>query len=147
MTFQSLKGNEAFAQKDGDLEVFWNGGTTPGFPLEFQGETGLLLRCVGNIGIPLQMNQGIGPSSRDEEGKLGLFLSCGGKLSVPLEWTGILGTFLICTKGYKYPVTYQEGMWHFSRETLLWKRASSRGEGESRGFSRVVAGNLGFISS
>ena len=92
MTFQSLQGNEAFAQKDGDLEVFWNGGTTPGFPLEFQGETGLLLRCVGNIGIPLQMNQGIGPSSRDEEGKPGLFLSCRGKLGVPLAWTGILGT-------------------------------------------------------
>ena len=76
-----------------------------------------------------------------------LFLICGGKLSVPLEWTGILGTFLICTKGYKYPVTYQEGMWHFSRETLLWKKASSRVEGKSRGFSRVVAGSLGFISS
>ena len=32
-------------------------------------------------------------------------------------------------------------------ETLLWKRASSHGEGESCGFSRVAAGNLGFISS
>ena len=57
---------------------------TPGVPLEFQAETGFLLRCDGNIRIPLQTKQGIGPSSRDEEGKPGLFLSCSGKLSVLL---------------------------------------------------------------
>ena len=71
---------------DGDIGVFLNGGTTPGVPLEFQGETCLRLRCDRNIGIHLQMKQGIGPSSRDEERKPGLFLSCGGKLGVPLEW-------------------------------------------------------------
>ena len=70
----------------GDTRVFSIGGTTPGVHLKFQGETGLLLMCNGTIGIPLQMKQGIGPSSRDEEGEPGLFLSCGGKLGVPLEW-------------------------------------------------------------
>ena len=69
---------------DGDIGDFSNGGTTTGVRLEFQGETCLLLRCDRNIGIPLQMKQGIGSSSGDEDGKLGLFLSCGGKLSVPL---------------------------------------------------------------
>ena len=34
-----------------------------------------------------------------------------------------------------------------SLETLQQKRASSRVESESPGFSRVVAGNLGFLSS
>ena len=83
--FQLLKGNEALSRVDGDIGVFSNGGTILGVRLEFQGESSLLLRCDRNIGIPLQMKQGIGPSSRDEEGKLGLFLSCGGKLDVPLE--------------------------------------------------------------
>ena len=72
---------------DGDIGVFSNGGTTPGVPLQFQGETSLLLKCDGNIGIPLQIKQGNGPLSGNEEGKPGLFLSCGGKLGVPLEWS------------------------------------------------------------
>ena len=86
VTFESLEGNGALSQVDGDIGVFSNGGMTPGVPLEFQGETSLLLRCDGNAGIHLQMKQGNGPSSRDEEGKPGLFLSCGRKFGVPLEW-------------------------------------------------------------
>jgi len=39
---------------DGDIRVFSNGSTTTGVALEFQGETGLLLRYDGNVGIPLQ---------------------------------------------------------------------------------------------
>ena len=58
----------------------------PRVPLQFQVETGLLLRGNGDIGIPFQTKQGNRPSSRVEEGKTGLFLSCGGKLSIPLEW-------------------------------------------------------------
>ena len=85
VTFKSLQGNEALSRVDGDIRVFSKGGMTPGVPLEFQGETGLILRCDGNVRIPLQMKQGNGPSSRDEEGKMGLFLSCGRKLGVPLE--------------------------------------------------------------
>ena len=85
VTLESLQGNEALSRVDGAIGVFSNHGTTPGIRLKFQGETGLLLRCDRNIGIPLQTKQGIGPSSRDEEEKPGLFLSCGGKLSVPLE--------------------------------------------------------------
>ena len=69
VTFESLQGNEALSRVDGDIGVFLNGGTTPGVPLEFQGETCLRLRCDRNIGIHLQMKQGIGPSSRDEERK------------------------------------------------------------------------------
>ena len=70
---------------DGYIRVFSNGVPDPGVPLEFQGETGLLLMCDGNIRIPLQMKQVIEPSPRDEKGNLGLFLSCGEKLRVPLQ--------------------------------------------------------------
>ena len=94
VTFQSLQGNEALSLVVGDIGVFLNSGTTRGVPLEFQGETGLLLRCDRNIRIPLQTKQGNGPSSRVEEGKPGLFLNCGGKLGVPLEWRRVCwGTF------------------------------------------------------
>ena len=86
MTFESLQENEALSRVHGDIRVFSNGGTNPGVRLEFKGETGLLLRCDGNIGIPLQTKQGNGTSSLDEEGKPGLFLSCCGKLIVPLWW-------------------------------------------------------------
>ena len=57
----------------------------PRVPLQFQFETGLLLRGDGDPGIPFQTKQGNRHSSRVEEGKTGLFLSCSGKLSIPLE--------------------------------------------------------------
>ena len=59
---------------------------TPEDALEFQGETGLLLRGDSNVEIPLLMKQHNRQSSRVEEGKTGLFLSCGRKLGIPLEW-------------------------------------------------------------
>ena len=89
VTFESLQGNEALSPVDRDIGVFSYGGTTPGVPLEFQCQSGLLLRCDGNLRIPLQMKQGNGPSSRDEDMNPGLFLNCGEKLGVPLEWRRI----------------------------------------------------------
>ena len=61
--FESLQGNQAVSCVDGDIGVFSTCDTTSEVPLEFQGETGLLLRCEGNVGIPLQMKQGNGHSS------------------------------------------------------------------------------------
>ena len=75
MTFESLQGNEALSRVDGDIWVFSTSDPTPGVPLKFQGETGLLLSWDGNVGIPLQTKHGNESSSRDEEGKMGLFLS------------------------------------------------------------------------
>ena len=54
VTFESLQGNVVLSRVDGDIRVFLNGSTTTGVALEFQGETGLLLRCDGNVGIPFQ---------------------------------------------------------------------------------------------
>ena len=59
VAFESLQGNKALCRVDGDIGVFSNCGTTPGVLLEFQGETGLLVRCDGNVGIPLQMKSGL----------------------------------------------------------------------------------------
>ena len=82
--FDSWQGNQALSHVDGDISVFWTCGMTPGIPLEFQGETGLLLRCDMNVQIPYPMKQGNGPPYRGKE-KTGVFLSWGGTLGVPLQ--------------------------------------------------------------
>ena len=56
----------------------------PQVPLQFQFETGFLLRGDGDPSIPFQMKQGNRPSSRVEEGKTGLLLGFGEKFSVPV---------------------------------------------------------------
>ena len=86
VTFELLQGNEALSRVYGYIGVCPNGGMTPEGPLEFQCETGLLLVCDRNVGIPLQTKQGNGPSSRDVEGNPGHLFNCGGKLGLPLEW-------------------------------------------------------------
>ena len=45
----------------------------------------LLLSCDGNASIRSPKNQGMGPSSWDEEREVVLFLSCGMTFDVPLE--------------------------------------------------------------
>ena len=49
-------------------------------------------------------------------------------------------------RGVKDPFEAQEGRWDFSRDDDR-KRASSRVQGRISWFSRVPAGNLGFLSS
>ena len=71
VTFELLQGNEALSRVYGYIGVCPNGGMTPEVPLEFQCETGFLLRCDGNVGIPFQTKQENRPSSRDEEGQRG----------------------------------------------------------------------------
>ena len=100
---------------------------TPGDAPEFQGETGLLLRGNGNIGIPFWTKQGNRPSSRVEEGENGALLElwCETRCSSRVGM-GILGTFLSCIKGVKFPFVFQEGTWDFSRKTALEKGLISR---------------------
>ena len=71
MTFELLHGNEALSRVDGDIRVFSKGGMTPGVPLEFQGETSLILRCDVNVRIPLQMKQGMDLHLERRRGKRG----------------------------------------------------------------------------
>ena len=102
----------------------------------------LLLKCVGNAGIPFPMKQGNGPSSRDEEGKTGLFLSCGGTLSVTLE----SGNFLSCIKGVKDPFEAQGGKWDFSWDTVGERGLISHWE-ENLLLFLFAAGKTGFLLS
>ena len=69
---------------DQEIGVFQNVAQHMKLPLEFQCETGLLLRCDGKVGIPIQTKQGIDPHvkmRREERAQI----SCAGKLSVRFE--------------------------------------------------------------
>ena len=70
---------------DGGIGVFTNWRENSWEALEFQGETGLLLTCDGNVGIPVLTKQGNHHLER-RRGTTGLFLSCVVKHSVPLQW-------------------------------------------------------------
>ena len=95
---------------------------TPGDALEFQGETGPLLRGNGNVGIPFPMKQGNRPTSRVEEGENGALLEFWHETrGFSQVGTGILWTFLSCIKGVNYPFAFQERTWGFSRDTALEK--------------------------
>ena len=114
---------------------------------EFQGETGLLLRYEGKVGISLGSKRGIRPqleirwvtqgSSRVVASNSGILSSFDGSLSEQLE----------LHKGSE--VSYQ-----VLRGNLGLLSRSCRGKGphlvlkgESCGFSRVVAGSFGFLST
>ena len=116
---------------------------TPRNVLEFQGETGLLLRGDSNIGIPFLTKQRNRHSCQVEEGKTGLFLSCGVKLGVPFTWGRVsLGPSSVASR-------VSSTLSRFKRErgvsvqTLLWKRASSHVEGRILWFFSSCGGKLG----
>ena len=69
---------------DWEIGVFQNVAQPTRVPLEFQCETGLLLRCNGKVGIPFQTKQGNCPHVEIRRGK-GLRLIGAVKLCVPLE--------------------------------------------------------------
>ena len=70
-TFESVQGHQALSRVDGEISDFGIVARPTRVPFQFQCETGLLLRCNGNVGIPFQTKQGNRPSSRDEEGQMG----------------------------------------------------------------------------
>ena len=67
--FESVQGHQALSRVDGEISDFGIVARPTRVPFQFQCETGLLLRCNGNVGIPFQTKQGNQPSSRDEEGQ------------------------------------------------------------------------------
>ena len=93
---------------------------TLGDVLEFQGETGLLLRDDGNAGIPFPTKQGNRPSCRVEEGENRAIFELWHETQFSSRvGMGILGIFLSCIKGVKYPFTFQKGTWDFSGNSGL----------------------------
>ena len=83
-------------------------------PLKFQGETGLLLRCDGNVGFPFQKKQGNRPSCRDQEGRRGSDEVVPGTSVFPLSESGMSRNFWGRIKGAKYRFALQDGTWDFS---------------------------------
>ena len=69
--FESVQGYQALSRVDGEISAFGIVARPTRVPVEFQCETGLLLRGNGNVGIPFQTKPGNRPSSRDEEGQRG----------------------------------------------------------------------------
>ena len=65
--FESVQRHQALCQVDGEIGVYWIVPRPTKVPVEFQCETGLLLRCDGIVGIPFQTKQGNRHSSRNEE--------------------------------------------------------------------------------
>ena len=64
-------------------------GTTHVARLEFSRETGLILRCAGKGGNPLQTNQGNRPTARDQKGRRGSDEVVPGTSVVPSSETGM----------------------------------------------------------
>ena len=70
--YSEFHSTQALSRVDGEIGDFGIMALPTRVPVEFQCETGLLLRCDGNVGIPFQTKQGNRPSSRVEQGKTGL---------------------------------------------------------------------------
>ena len=67
--YSGFHSNQALSRVDGEMGVFGIVTEPTRFPVECQGETGLLLSCDGNVGIPFQTKQENRLSSRDKEGQ------------------------------------------------------------------------------
>ena len=81
--------------------------------LEFLCETGLILRCDGNVGKPFQTKQGNQPSCRDQKGSRGSDKVVLGTSVFLSSETGMSGNFLGRIKGAKYRCDLQDGTWDF----------------------------------
>ena len=119
--FESVQGRQALSRVDGEIGDFGIMALPTRVPVEFQCETGLLLRCDGNVGIPFQTKQGNRPSSRVEQGKRGLLLSCSWKLSVALESERISREALGFHKGCQVPFRLTRGNVGFLRKCCIVK--------------------------
>ena len=67
--YSEFHSTQALSRVDGEMGVFGIVTEPTRFPVECQGETGLLLSCDGNVGIPFQTKQENRLSSRDKEGQ------------------------------------------------------------------------------
>ena len=67
--YSGFHSNQALSRVDGEMGVFGIVTQPTKFPVECQGETGILLSCYGNVGVPFRTKQENRPSSRDEEGQ------------------------------------------------------------------------------
>ena len=105
------------------------------------------MRCNGNDRIPFSTKQGKGPSSQDEGGKTGLFLCCVRTLGLGSSAAGYVRELLQLPQGGQGPFRGSRGKVGFLSRCCSGKGPHFALRGQSPGFSRVDAGNFGFLSS
>ena len=86
LAFESLQGNHASPRGRGTWCPFHLRQQTQGPSHIPIAERSLLLKCLWEVGIPLESKPGNQLSSRDDLGYMELFLHCCAELGVPLDW-------------------------------------------------------------
>ena len=69
VAFEEVSGHRVLLRVSRDIGVFRHVTPPTSLRLEFPRETGLILRCTGNVGKPFQTRQGNRPSCREQEGR------------------------------------------------------------------------------
>ena len=105
------------------------------------------MRYDRNAWIPFPTKQGKGPSSLDEEGKQSSSLVVAGPSVFLSSGDRYVGTLLELHQGCQGPFRGSRGKIGFLSRHRSGKGPHLALTGESPGFSRVVAVNLGFLSS
>ena len=83
-------------------------------PLKFQFETGLLLKCDGKVGIPLQTGRGIEPHVEIRRGEGAQIKLCQETRYSSQVRMVCQGTLSVASTVFKYRFEFQEGTWDFS---------------------------------
>ena len=114
MAFEKVSGHGVLVKSGPGNQGFWKVAPPTRLRLEFPRETGLILKCDGKVGNPLQTKRGNGVSCRDQEGSRGSDEVVPGTSVFLSSETGMLGDTLRRIKGAKYPNDLQLGTWDFS---------------------------------
>ena len=103
-----------FSRADHEIGVFQHVAPPTRLRLELPRENGLILRCAGKVGNPLQTEQGSRPSFHDQERRRGSDEVVPETSVFPSSETGMSWNFWGRIKGAKYHFALQDGTWDFS---------------------------------
>ena len=104
-----------------------------GNPLKLPQCLGLTLICDGELGVPLESQQGNLASSPVEVGNSGFLSSFSGKLRIPLELSwGNSGFISSCNRVVRSPFELRRGIWVSSQVAAGESGLLSSCEGELR---------------
>ena len=129
-----------FSRADREIGVFQHVAPPTRLRLELPRETGLILRCAGKVGNPLQTEQWSRPSFRNQERSRGSDEVVPGTSLFPSSESVMSRNFWGRIKGAKYRFALQDGTWDFSGDAVADKGPHLAMTREARGFSRVSVG-------
>ena len=101
------------SKADQEIGVFRHVAPPTRLHLEFPCETGLILRCAGNVGNSFQTKQGNQPSCPDQERRKFSDEVVPGISVFPSSETSVLGKFFGRIKGAQYCFALQDRTWDF----------------------------------